>query len=526
MTARRRPTMADVAAHAGVSLKTVSRVINREPRVATATAAAVTSAVRELGFRSNHAAASLARGRGLASIGLVIGAVDDPFYARLTSGVEQVARERQHGVLVSSSEDEPAFERDITLALAARQVDGLIVVPSSSDQSYLAADIAAGLAVVFVDRPPQGLAADCVLSDNEAGARDGTAHLLARGHRRIAFIGNDLTVYTSAERLAGFGAAHRAAGVAVDDALVVLGPRTTNDAEAATRRLLAADQPLQAIFAQNNVMTMGVWRALHCSSGRRRPGRLRRLRPGRRPSATGERRRAAPGRARAAGSAAALRPARGTRSADPASRAADPARHPLLTPPVSSVECPTQARITTWPSSAPAPATRWSSPSSTTGASRSSKSRRSAVPASTSDASRRRCTCTRRMWPRHARDAGPLGVDATIDGVRWADMRDRIFGRIDPISAGGRDYRRHGPNTTLYETHADPPDAGGGSNMGLGFDMLCHLHERRCPSAIRRFKHGPRSGTIADRAGTRRPGPDDSRYGHAGAVTRRTEHRV
>jgi LacI family transcriptional regulator len=263
MTTRRRPTMADVAAHAGVSLKTVSRVINGEPRVATATAAAVTSAVRELGFRSNHAAASLARGRGLASIGLIIGAVDDPFYARLTSGVEQVARERQHGVLVSSSEDDPALEASITLALAARQVDGLIIVPSSSDQGYLAADMAAGLAVVFVDRPPQGLDADCVLSDNEDGARAGAAHLLARGHRRIAFIGNDTTVYTSAERLAGFRAAHRTAGVGVDESVVVLGPRSTADAEAATRRLLALGTPPQAIFAQNNLMTMGVWRALH-----------------------------------------------------------------------------------------------------------------------------------------------------------------------------------------------------------------------------------------------------------------------
>jgi LacI family transcriptional regulator len=263
MTVRRRPTMADVAAQAGVSLKTVSRVVNGEPRVAQATAAAVASAVRELGFRTNHAAASLARGQAVATIGLIIGAVDDPFYARLTSGVEQVARARQHAVLVSSSEEDPALERDITLGLAARQVDGLIVVPCSADQGYLAGAIAAGLAVVFVDRPPRGLAADCVLSDNEDGARAGTAHLLERGHRRIAFVGNETAVYTSAERLAGFRAAHRTAGVPVDDSLIVLGPRSTGDAESATRTLLARTDPPQAIFAQNNLITMGVWRALH-----------------------------------------------------------------------------------------------------------------------------------------------------------------------------------------------------------------------------------------------------------------------
>jgi LacI family transcriptional regulator len=263
MTERRRPTMADVAAQAGVSLKTVSRVINGEPRVAVATAAAVAVAVTDLGFRTNHAAASLARGRRVVSIGLVIGAVDDPFYARLTSGVEQVARAHDHTVLVSSSEDDPSLERAITLGLAGRQVDGLIVVPSSADQAYLAPDIAAGLAVVFVDRPPRGLDADCVLSDNEDGARAGTAHLLGRGRRRIAFIGNELAVYTSAERLAGFRGAHQAAGTPVDESLIVLGPRTTPEAEAAACALLARTDPPDAVFAQNNLMTMGAWRALH-----------------------------------------------------------------------------------------------------------------------------------------------------------------------------------------------------------------------------------------------------------------------
>jgi LacI family transcriptional regulator len=255
--------MADVAARAGVSLKTVSRVINGEPRVAPATAAAVAQAVRELGFRSNHAAASLASGRGVASIGLLIGAVDDPFYARLASGVEQVARAHRHTVLISSTEEDPELERDAALGLAARQVDGMIMVPCSPDQDYLTPDIAAGLAVVFVDRPPHGLDADCVLSDNRAGAHAGTAQLLAGGYRRIGFVGNDTTVYTSAERLAGFLAAHADVGLAVDEQLISLGPRTVIEAEAATRALLARPDPPQAIFAQNGPMTMGAWRAVH-----------------------------------------------------------------------------------------------------------------------------------------------------------------------------------------------------------------------------------------------------------------------
>jgi len=255
--------MADVAARAGVSLKTVSRVVNGEPRVASHTAMLVMDAVRELGFRSNHAAATLARGQSQSSIGLVIGAVADPFYSRLTSGVEQVARERGHFVLVSSSDEDPALERDITLGLAARQVAGLIVVPCASDQGYLSFELAAGLAMVFVDRPARGLAADCVLTDNETGAREGAEHLLRLGHRRIAFVGNDPAVYTSAQRLAGFRAAHADVRVVVDESLITLGPRDTAEAEQAVQALLTRADPPTAVFAQNNLITMGAWRALH-----------------------------------------------------------------------------------------------------------------------------------------------------------------------------------------------------------------------------------------------------------------------
>jgi LacI family transcriptional regulator len=257
--------MADVAAHAGVSLKTVSRVVNGEPRVAATTAAAVAAAVQALGFRANHAAALLARGTGVASVGLVIGQVDDPFYARLTSGVEQAARERGHTVLVTSSEEDPDLERDAVLGLAGRQVDGVIVVPCSPDHGYLAADLSAGLRVVFVDRPPQGLAADSVLSDNRAGAHAGTARLLAAGHRPVAFVGNDTSVYTSAERLAGFLAAHRELGLGIEERHVVLGPRTVVEAERAVRALLAGPEPPQAVFAQNGPMTIGAWRAVHAT---------------------------------------------------------------------------------------------------------------------------------------------------------------------------------------------------------------------------------------------------------------------
>jgi LacI family transcriptional regulator len=261
--------MEDVAALAGVSLKTVSRVVNGEPRVAAETAEQVLAAVRELGFRSNTAAAALAGGRRLPGIGLIIENVADPFYARLAAGVEQVAREHGCAVLVSSSEEDIGRERDIVLSLIARSVDGLILVPAPGRHDYLAEEIAAGLPIVFADRPPRGVAADCVLTDNVTGACEGTASLLTAGCRRLAFIGNDTSVYTSAARLEGFRSAHANAGIAVDESLVTLGPADTAAAEAVTTRLLDLAEPPDGIFAQNNLLSIGAWRAL---VARRRQG--------------------------------------------------------------------------------------------------------------------------------------------------------------------------------------------------------------------------------------------------------------
>ena len=255
--------MTDVAELAGVSLKTVSRVVNAEPGVNAATTARVAAAIRTLGFRANQAAAHLARRTRPASVGLVIEDMGDPFYARLASGVEQIARERGHALLICSSGEDASLERTVTLGLAARAVAGLVIVPCSPDQGYLADEIAAGLAVVFADRPPRGLSADCVLADNSSASAHGTTHLLSVGHRRVAFVGNATSVYTSSQRLAGFRAAHAEAHLEVDERLVVLGPTDSASAYRAVAALLSASDPPTAVFTQNNLLTLGAWRAAH-----------------------------------------------------------------------------------------------------------------------------------------------------------------------------------------------------------------------------------------------------------------------
>ena len=112
---------------------------------------------------------------------------------------------------VGSSDEQEARERELAEAFSARGVDGLVIVPCAGDQSYLLRDRQAGTALVFVDRPPRFIPGDAVLSDNRGGARTAVAHLLACGHRRIAFLGDRESVFTAVERRAGY---HEALGAA------------------------------------------------------------------------------------------------------------------------------------------------------------------------------------------------------------------------------------------------------------------------------------------------------------------------
>jgi LacI family transcriptional regulator len=256
-----RPTMRDVAVLAGVSLKTVSRVINEEPGVATATAERVEAAIAELRFQRNDLARSLRQGRTSSTLGLVIEDVANPFYSAIAQAVESAARDRGYMLITASCEEDPKRERELVLALLRRRVDALILVPAARDHSYLATD---ETPVVFLDRPPHGVDADCVLLDNLGGARSAVEHLLARGHERIAVIADPDRLYTAHERLSGYRQALDAAGIPIREELVRLGSHDSIQAEAVVRELLALppDRRPTALFAGNNRNTVGALRAL------------------------------------------------------------------------------------------------------------------------------------------------------------------------------------------------------------------------------------------------------------------------
>lgn len=256
-----RPTMKDVAARAGVGLKTVSRVVNGEPGVTPDTERRVQEAIEALGFRRNDSARVLRKGR-TATVGLVLEDLADPFYGPLNRAVEEVAR--THGALLinGSSAEDPDRERELALALCARRVDGLIVIPAGDDHRYLEPEIRAGVATVFVDRPAGRIEADVVLSDSFGGARDGVAHLIAGGHRRIGFIGDHPRIHTATERLRGYRAAMAAAGLPAAESWVSLGSTAPDRVAAAARSMLTGPDPVTALFAGNNRVTVTVVRVL------------------------------------------------------------------------------------------------------------------------------------------------------------------------------------------------------------------------------------------------------------------------
>ncbi|MET9950026.1 LacI family DNA-binding transcriptional regulator [Streptomyces sp. NPDC006339] len=256
-----RPTMKDVAARAGVGLKTVSRVVNGEAGVTPDTERRVQEAIDALGFRRNDSARVLRKGR-TASVGLVLEDLADPFYGPLSRAVEEVAR--AHGALLinGSSAEDPEREQELALALCARRVDGLIVIPAGGDHRYLEPEIRAGVATVFVDRPAGGIEADVVLSDSFGGARAGVAHLIAHGHRRIGFIGDRPRIHTATERLRGYRAAMEDAGLEVAEAWVSLGSTDPERVAEAVGSMLSGPEPVTALFAGNNRVTVTAVRVL------------------------------------------------------------------------------------------------------------------------------------------------------------------------------------------------------------------------------------------------------------------------
>jgi DNA-binding LacI/PurR family transcriptional regulator len=259
----RGPTIRDVARHAGVSAATVSRVLNDSPLVLEPTRVRVRASVAELGYRLNATARNLSIGRAMA-IGVVV-----PFFTapsvieRLRGVVERLGRgERREYDLMLFDVESPE-QRPLQHLVGRDRVAGLLIISLSVSDAEVAALARDELPAVLVDASHPALPR--VVIDNFEGGRLAAAHLLARGHRRIGFVGDHPdTAYgftSSEDRRLGFRAALEQAGVVADPALEVFGPHGREPAGALAEALLALPEPPTAIFAASDLQAIGVLKA-------------------------------------------------------------------------------------------------------------------------------------------------------------------------------------------------------------------------------------------------------------------------
>jgi LacI family transcriptional regulator len=254
-----RSILRDVATTAGVSLRTASRVLNEDPRVAPATREKVQRVMADLRYTPDLMARSL-RGGTDATIGLVVESIADPFFAGLVEAVEDAGAEHGRFVLVASTHRDQDRESQVLKELLRRRVSGLLVVPTSGDHSWLTD---AAPAIVLVDRPAAGLDADVVRIDDQRAAYEAVSHLVAHGHSRIAYIGDYSDVVPAAARLSGYRQALTDHGLAVPERFVHADCPSATAAASAMRSLLAGPDQPTAVFSAATRCSLGVVPVMH-----------------------------------------------------------------------------------------------------------------------------------------------------------------------------------------------------------------------------------------------------------------------
>jgi LacI family transcriptional regulator len=268
---RKRPTLTDVAAKAGVSRATASLVIRNSPLVASSTRVKVLEAMRAIGYVYNRAAASL-RSQGTLAIGMVVPDICNPFFAELTLGVESELENQQYAVFVVNTSESKSRQELAIRRIVESRMDGLLLCPS---RGTFAAELdwvlQLGVPLVAVSRRIAGLEVDYVGADNAAAGRIAADYLVRLGHTNIAFVGGEGESSARQERIRGVRQALKAVSLAIPKDLAPECRATRSDATRITASLLARDDRPTALIGYNDVVALGILDAMH--RARVKPGR-------------------------------------------------------------------------------------------------------------------------------------------------------------------------------------------------------------------------------------------------------------
>ncbi|MEQ4719843.1 LacI family DNA-binding transcriptional regulator [Nonomuraea sp. B19D2] len=246
----------DVAAQAGVSVATVSRVLNNNPSVTEETRNRVHDAMAALNYRPNAVARSL-RTEATRTLGLIIGDILNPFFAELARAVEDEAREAGYTVIIGNADERADQQDHYVRTLLEQRVDGLLICPTA-EVTPLVEEVSLGeRPLVFLDRTLSGVEVPSVRADGSTAIAELVAHLRALGHRRIAFVSGPSTLSTGRERTEAFLRAAAEHGLEVPETYVRVGDFRAVSGQRITSELLDLPEPPQAIFLGDNLMALG-----------------------------------------------------------------------------------------------------------------------------------------------------------------------------------------------------------------------------------------------------------------------------
>jgi LacI family transcriptional regulator len=246
----------DVAAEAGVSVATVSRVLNGHPSVSTDARTRVLAAVETLGYRPNAVARSL-RTDQTHTLGLVISDVLNPYFTELARSVEEEARALGYSVIIGNADERPDLQDHHVRNLLDRRIDGLLVSPTDGGSPLMLDAARAGTPMVFVDRWIPGVEVPVVRADGRAAVRDLVAHLHGLGHRRLAIIAGPAATTTGRERVEAFREALQDYGLDLPEAYVGQGDFQVESGRRVTEGFLDLAEPPEVVFAADNLMALG-----------------------------------------------------------------------------------------------------------------------------------------------------------------------------------------------------------------------------------------------------------------------------
>lgn len=251
-------TLADIARAAGTSPSTASRALSGRGYVAADVRERLLAAAEQLGYVPNASARTLKQ-RTSRVVGVVVSDLGNHFYSGLAAGIEQTLREADYQMLLVGDNSESVEEIAAVRTFLAMRAPGVILTPVGHEATAFLVD--RGIAVVEVDRRNPSVPTDAVVIDNVRGAHDAVGHLVSMGHTRIALLGVDTDWTSDVGRLDGYRAAHAAAGVAVDEALILRMSFHDAAAEKRIADLIAREAPT-AIFAANNLLAEQAWHVI------------------------------------------------------------------------------------------------------------------------------------------------------------------------------------------------------------------------------------------------------------------------